>query len=148
MDLFTVYPQHQVLACKPYGHAIAPSCSASHIRTKHPDDACRDADLAYARPRKPAARHAMRLRAEYDILDPTMCSTSVPPPTEPPLPDLKLHRGTSTSTDVSRANHDSGYTRTRQRVNIHRGVLPAPFCPGLSKLFLHSSCCPRGPGYK
>jgi hypothetical protein len=93
MDLFTFYPQYQVLACKPCGYAVAPSCLASHIRTKHPDDACRDAGLAYARPKKPAARLAMRLQAEYDILDPTMCSISVPSPTEPPLPDLKLHRG-------------------------------------------------------
>jgi hypothetical protein len=36
MDLFIFYPLDQVLACKPCGYAIAPSCLASHVRTKHP----------------------------------------------------------------------------------------------------------------
>jgi hypothetical protein len=59
-----------------------------------PDEApCRYAGLSYARPRKPVVRLVIRLQAKYDILDPTMCSISVPSPTEPPLPGLQVHRG-------------------------------------------------------
>ncbi|KAK7177604.1 hypothetical protein PSPO01_16345 [Paraphaeosphaeria sporulosa] len=92
MDLFAFHSRYQVLVCKPCGYAVAPSCLAGRVQTKHPD-ACRDAGLPYTRPRKPASRLAKRLQEEYDLLDPTVCSVPIPRPAEPPVPDLKPCRG-------------------------------------------------------
>jgi hypothetical protein len=90
MNLFTFHPQYQTLACKPCGYAITPSYLASHIRTKHPDDACCDTGLAYARAGKLTARLAMRIRVEFELFDPTMCSISVLPPTELLIPKCEI----------------------------------------------------------
>ncbi|XPS75433.1 hypothetical protein M3J09_007515 [Ascochyta lentis] len=92
MYLFTFHPQYQALVCKPCGYAVAPSCLASHTRTKHPNDACLDAGLPFSRSKKPAARLAKRLQEKFDILDPAVDKISVPLPTEAPVPALKLYR--------------------------------------------------------
>lgn len=43
------------------GYAIVPSCLVSHISTKHPVNACRDASLPFSQPKKPTASLAKRL---------------------------------------------------------------------------------------
>jgi hypothetical protein len=87
------YSQYQTLVCKQCGYAVAPSCLAGHISTKHAVDACRDAGLPFSQSKKPAARLAKRLREEFDILDPAKDRIPVPLPTEASVPFLKLYRG-------------------------------------------------------
>jgi hypothetical protein len=93
MDLFVVYPQYQVLVCKPCGFAVAPRHLAGYIKNRHARDACRDAglDSVRARSRIPAVTLARRLLQKHDLLNPQTYKILLLSPTELPLLDLKLH---------------------------------------------------------
>ncbi|KAF2008314.1 hypothetical protein BU24DRAFT_360180, partial [Aaosphaeria arxii CBS 175.79] len=95
MDIFAFYPQYQVLVCKRCAYAVAPKHLASHIKTKHPHEACHDAGLhpAHHRVGRLALMLAKRLQTRHDLLDPAVSKIPVPLPTERPLSDLKLYRG-------------------------------------------------------
>jgi hypothetical protein len=132
MDLFVVYPQYQVLVCKPCGFAVAPRHLAGHIKNRHARDACRDAglDSVRARSRIPAVTLARRLLQKYDLLDPQTHKIPLPSPTEPPLPDLKLHCGYQcTRCEYVLLKSKSGFRLMDRHFNQHRQLLRKPGRP-------------------
>jgi hypothetical protein len=65
-----------------------------HIRVHHLDDA-RNATINYqasSRSRKPAELIASYRRARYHLLDPATTTIPTPLATDPPIPELRLHR--------------------------------------------------------
>jgi len=126
IDLFNFYPRFGVLICKPCGFAVAPSHLGSHIAKRHGNDACRASGLdpTYHKPGKPAAKLAAVLQEQYDLLDPRHAQIPIPPPTEPPLPELKLYRGYRCSRcDLVVTKTDEGRIRLQKHFNKHR-LLP------------------------
>ncbi|PSN58805.1 hypothetical protein BS50DRAFT_509763, partial [Corynespora cassiicola Philippines] len=126
MDLFTFDPRFGVLICRSCAYAVPPSYLVSHITKRHGHDACRAAGLdpVHTRPRKSATKLAQRLKARYNILDPTAVTIPTPAPTDPPLPDLELYRGYQcTRCPLTLSKTKKAQQCLQQHFNSHR-LLP------------------------
>jgi hypothetical protein len=95
MDLFVFYAPSGVLLCKPCGYAIPPTALATHISIHHLIDACNAAmsSLASSKSKKPAELLANYLCEQFQLLDPATAKIPMPSLTDPPIPELQLHRG-------------------------------------------------------
>lgn len=81
--------------CKLCAYATAPLYLLSYIRNLHPYNASRDTGLNFTKVRvhKAAQTIAECLKEKYSLLDTQTQRIPRPLPTDPPLLDLKLHRG-------------------------------------------------------
>jgi hypothetical protein len=95
MDLFTFYPPSSVLICKPCGYAIPPTTLSTHIKVHHLHNARYAATNCFVAPQSqsPANLLANYLCEQYLLLNPATAKIPTPPATDPPIPELSLHRG-------------------------------------------------------
>jgi hypothetical protein len=133
MDLFAFYPPSGVLLCKPCGYGVPPSALNTHIILYHLNDARNAATnpQAPSQSPKPAELLANYLRERYHLLDPATTKIPTPPATDPPIPELKLHRGYQcTRCDyVLRLGAKEAQNSMGKHFNIHRLVPRKPGRP-------------------
>ncbi|KAF2741810.1 hypothetical protein M011DRAFT_491054 [Sporormia fimetaria CBS 119925] len=130
MDLFTFYPPSSVLICKPCGYAIPPTNLSGHIRVRHPDDA-RHAATNFSpssRPQDAANLLANYLCEQHPLLNPATSKIPVPAATNPPIPELRLHRGYQCTrcNFVLRSQGKEAKTSMGKHFNVHRLVPREP----------------------
>jgi hypothetical protein len=99
MDLFAFYSPSSVLICKSCSYAVPPTSLSTHIAVHHIDDARHAAtnlttsSQPSSRSTKPAKLLANYLLERYQLLDPATSTVPTPPATDPPIPELRVHRG-------------------------------------------------------
>jgi hypothetical protein len=127
MDLFTFYPPSSVLICKPCGYAVPPTTFSTHIKVHHLHDARHAATNLFDAPqsRNPATLLANYLCERYQLLDPATAKVPTPPLTNPPIPELKLHRGYQCTrcSFVLRSQGKEAKNSMGTHFNVHR-LLP------------------------
>jgi hypothetical protein len=130
MDLFTFYPPSSVLICKPCGYAIPPTTLSTHIKVHHLHDARYAATDFFAAPqsKSPANLLANYLREQYQLLEPATAKIPTPPATDPPIPELRLHRGYQCTrcSFVLRSQGKEAKNSIGRHFNVHRLVPRKP----------------------
>jgi hypothetical protein len=126
MNLFVFYTPSSGMLCKPCGYAVPPTALATHISIYHLSDA-RDAatsSLASSKSKKPAELLANYLRERFPLLNPATAKIPTPPSTDPPIPELQLHRGYQcTRCEFIRLQNKTALVQMGTHFNQHR-LLP------------------------
>lgn len=134
MEIFVFYCYYGVPICKPCRSAIPPSSLQGHIKSRHNDIACYVTDLepnVYQKRTKPAEMLTALLQEKYSLLDPRLAQIPAPLPTEPPVPELRLHRGLRCSRCpkiMTKSEH--AHARMQTHFNKHRIIKRKQGRPG------------------